>query len=63
MATDQERLDKINQILAGPEETRIGDRMLRYDFESLRKERDDLQRKLKGNRSQYRKIVFTNYNG
>lgn len=57
--TDQERLDQINKILAGPEETRIGDRMGRYNFADLRKERDDIRRKLRGG-SQFRKVTMTN---
>lgn len=53
----QDDIDKINAILAGPERTTIGDRTVVYDFASLRRQRDDLIRQLKGG-SQFRKVVF-----
>jgi len=47
MATTQERIDQINEILAaGIESTTRGGREIKYDLDALAKERDRLQNQL-----------------
>ncbi len=56
--TDRERIDQINEILAkGHKRVSIGDRVIEYDLESLRRERDMLLAKIRGG-SQFKRVVF-----